>query len=220
MKKWITRLSKNRSRAGLYEFLYEQYNEIPKDSKVLTIGSGGEVNRILNEASLKNKFNVVSMDIDSKRSPDFIGDICVYDFGDEKFDVVVLAEVLEHLYAPHLGIDNIYKILNKNGKLILTTPFILPIHDAPYDYYRFTKYGLQYLLRSFSSLIIKERNSYFEAIDVLWVRMLQINTKQSILVSKIIIPFIFFLKRPITKLLSSYIKTDVMTTGYTVVAVK
>jgi SAM-dependent methyltransferase len=220
MKKWITRLSKNRSRAGLYEFLNEQYNAIPKDSKVLTIGSGGEVNRILNEASVKNMFKVVSMDIDSKRNPDFIGDICVYDFGEEKFDIVVLAEVLEHLYAPHLGIDSIYKILNKNGKLILTTPFILPIHDAPYDYYRFTKYGLQYLLRSFSSLIIKERNSYFEAIDVIWVRILMINTRQSIIASKLIIPFIYFFKRPITKLLSSYIKTDAMTTGYTVVAIK
>lgn len=220
MNKWITKLSKNRSRAGLYEFLNEQYNAIPKESKVLTIGSGGEVNRILFEASVKNKFNVVSMDIDSNRNPDFIGDICIYDFKDEKFDVVVLAEVLEHLYAPHLGIDNIYKILNNNGRLILTTPFILPIHDAPYDYYRFTKYGLQYLLRSFSSITIKERNSYFEAIDVLWVRTLMINTKQSIIASKLIIPLVYFFKRPITKLLSNYLNTDAMTTGYTVLAVK
>jgi SAM-dependent methyltransferase len=220
MKKWLMKLSKKRSRQGLYEFLIKQYSVIPKGSKVLSIGSGGEVNRLLNQYASSNDFNVISFDFDSQRRPDILGDICVYDFKDEKFDFVIIAEVLEHLYAPHLGIENIYKVLKDNGVLILTTPFILPIHEGPYDYYRFTKYGLQYLLRNFQDVKISERNSYFEAIDVLWVRMLQVNTERTYFASKIIIPCVYFLKRPLTNLLSKLILTDAMTTGYVVTARK
>ncbi len=50
---------------------------------------------------------------------------------------------------------------------------MFPIHERPYDYYRFTRYGLVFLLREFAEVRILERNSYFEAIDVLYVRLLQ-----------------------------------------------
>jgi 2-polyprenyl-3-methyl-5-hydroxy-6-metoxy-1,4-benzoquinol methylase len=40
-----------------------------------------------------------------------------------KFDVIVSAEVIEHLYSPQLMIDNCHKALNPGGYLILTTPY-------------------------------------------------------------------------------------------------
>ena len=120
-------------------------------------------------------FRVVRFDIDESRGPDIIGDICSYNFDAREFDVVVMSEVLEHLHSPHLGLANIYGILKQGGTLILSTPFILPMHDRPHDYFRFTRYGLEFLLNDFRRVQIEERNSYFEAIDVLWVRLLQTN---------------------------------------------
>jgi SAM-dependent methyltransferase len=220
MVDWLTRLSKKRSRQGLYEFLEVEFGLIKAGSNVLTVGSGGDINKLLGRFSQEKNFQIISFDIDPKRYPDVVGDICTHDFKEKEFDVVVICEVLEHLHSPHLGLDNIYKILTERGKIILTTPFILPLHDRPYDYYRFTKYGLEFLLRKFSNVQIKERNTYFEAIDVLWVRLLQTNLKSSLIASYIIIPFIYFLKRPFTKLLSMTIRTDAMTTGYVVTAEK
>lgn len=220
MNKRLLRLSKIRSRQGLYEFLNAQFQQIKSESNVLTIGSGGEVNKLLESYAKSKSFSVKSFDIDPERNPDVLGDLCIYDFGHQKYDIVIIAEVLEHLYAPQLGIDNIFKILNSGGKLILTTPFILPLHDRPYDYFRFTKYGLAYLLRNFEKIEIRERNSYFEAIDVLWVRTMQIGTKRAKKVAAIIIPLIFYLKRPFTKLCDRILKTDAMTTGYVVTAEK
>lgn len=133
---------------------------------------------------------------------------------------MVLSEVLEHLHDPRLGLDNVYKILKPNGKLILSTPFILPIHDRPYDYFRFTRYGLALLLSQFKEVIIKERNTYFEAIDVLWLRLLQTQFRSAWILSIFIIPIVFFLKRPISLLLGKLVPTDSMTTGYVVTAVK
>ena len=49
----------------------------------------------------------------------------------ESYDVVVIAEVLEHLHSPHLAVENLRNTLRPNGRLVLTVPFIFPIPEAP-----------------------------------------------------------------------------------------
>jgi SAM-dependent methyltransferase len=67
-------------------------------------------------------------------------------FGDGAFDVVLCTEVLEHLHTPAAALAEMYRVLRPDGKLLLTTPFAYPIHYAPTDYYRYTRYGLLHLL--------------------------------------------------------------------------
>ena len=138
MRRWLRShlksMSKKCSRKGLYEYLAFEYSCISSGAEVLSIGAGGKVNELLESYAKKNNFHFVTFDIDESRKPNIIGDLCDYDFGESKYDVVVMSEVLEHLYAPHLGIKSVYNILKPKGKLILTTPFILPLHDRPYDY--------------------------------------------------------------------------------------
>lgn len=220
LNKYLIKLSKTRSRQGLYEFIGNQYSLIPSGAKVLSVGSGGEINRLLEKCSNQTGFHVESLDIDPNRYPDILGDICSYQFNSHDFDVVVMCEVLEHLHSPKLGINNIYKALRQGGKLILSTPFILPIHDAPNDYFRFTKYGLELLLCDFDDVNIEPRNSYFEAIDVLWLRLLQEKKGNSFFACLAIIPFVYYIKRPLTRLLGWMLHPEGMTTGYTVTAIK
>ena len=214
------KVTKILSRKGLYEFLEREYALIAPGARVLNVGSGGEIGNLLDDFAHVRGFEILTLDIDERRRPDLIGDICDFDFGSQTFDVVVMSEVLEHVHSPHLGIDNIRSVLVDGGKLILTTPFAMPLHDRPYDYYRFTRYGLEHLLRDFRSVSVAERNTYFEAIDVLWVRLLQTDTRAARLMSYFVIPFVFFLKRPLTMALSKLVKTDSMTTGYVVTALK
>jgi SAM-dependent methyltransferase len=216
----LLKLSKKRSRQGLYEFLGENYQKIPEGALVLSVGSGGEINNLLDEHSKRHNFKVISIDIDPKRFPDIVGDICTYDIGESLFDVVIMGEVLEHLHSPQSGLDNVHRSLKPKGRLLLTVPFILPIHDAPYDYFRFTRHGLEMLLKKFSSFEIKERNSYFEAIDVLWVRLLLDPSRNSKYLSYLMIPLVYYFFRPISLLLSKIIPTTTMTTGYVVCAEK
>jgi SAM-dependent methyltransferase len=216
---WLIGLTKKRSRQGLYDFLAEQYATIPDDAKVLSVGAGGEVNRLLTNLAAPTA-HLFSVDVDEARNPDIVADICEAPLPVNTYDFIVMAEVLEHLHAPHKGLENIHSALKPGGKLILTTPFILPIHDRPYDYFRFTKYGLKLLLRSFQNVNIAERNSYYEAIDVLWLRLLQTKQTNAVLLSLVFVPVIYFIKRPITLLLSKCFATDAMTTGYVVTATK
>ena len=216
----LHRMSKTLSRKGLYEFLEGEFARIPPGAQVLSVGAGGQVNERLGRFARERGFDVVSFDIDEARGPDIVGDICGFDFGDRRFDVVVMSEVLEHAHSPHLAVGTIHAALNPNGRLILTTPFILPLHERPYDYYRYTRYGLEFLLRDFEEVQVSERNSYFEAIDVLWVRLLQAEKRSARVASAVVIPLVFFLKRPLSILLGRLVDTDAMTTGYVVTARK
>jgi len=215
----IVRMTKRLSRKGLYEFLANEYSKIPQGAHVLTVGAGGDVNDLLRKHANRQDFHVLSLDVDPSRKPDTVGDICDPDFGDRKFDVIVMSEVLEHVHSPHLALRNVHEVLKEGGVLVLTVPFMLPAHDRPHDYYRFTIHGLELLLQDFRDVTIRERNSYFEAIDVMWARLWQTKVKAARLLCYVVVPFLI-LKSPLTRLLSSLIKTDAMTTGYVATARK
>ncbi len=214
----LKKISKILSRKGLYSFLKKEYEKINPDSKVLSIGSGGDINCLLSHYS-KNKFKVTSMDIDNNRNPDIVGDICQFDFGSQKFDFILLSEVLEHLYNPQSALRNIHKILVPGGKVILTVPFIFPIHDRPHDYYRYTKFGLKYLLKDFNDVTIQERNTWAETINILILRLIMEKSRGARIFSHLYFIFGFTLY-PLFYILGYLIKTDYITTGYNVVAMK
>ncbi|MUL35804.1 class I SAM-dependent methyltransferase [Gloeocapsopsis dulcis] len=212
--------SKQISRKGIYSFLENEFTQIQAKEKVLNVGAGGDIGLLINEYAQKNDFQVVSLDIDAQTNPDIVGDICTYNFGDKDiFDCIVVCEVLEHVSLPHLAIEQIYTLLKQNGRLILTVPFIFPLHCRPYDYYRFTKYGLAFLLKKFRYLNIIERNSWADAINVLILRLVKEKRKKTIMIAPFLITFSCLLI-PVNWLFAKIIPTDFITTGYVVTAKK
>lgn len=115
--------------------------------------------------------NRVSLDIRPGLGVHVIGDAQALGVADEAFDVVLCTEVLEHLPEPQRAIDEMFRVLRPGGTLLLTTRFLFPIHDAPHDYFRFTKYGLRYLLRRFTILELCEETDSVGAIAVLLQRL-------------------------------------------------
>jgi SAM-dependent methyltransferase len=65
---------------------------------------------------------------------------------DETFDVILAEQVLEHVANPRAALRNARAMLNPGGVLVLTTPFLIRIHEAPIDCSRWTPLGLQHLL--------------------------------------------------------------------------
>lgn len=61
------------------------------------------------------------------------------------FDSAICTAVLEHLEEPELALRECYRVLKQGGVAIYSVPFIWHIHEEPRDFYRFSKYGLQYL---------------------------------------------------------------------------
>ena len=69
------------------------------------------------------------------------------EFENEKFDVVFLFQVLEHLDNPEKALSEICRVTKSNGHVFISVPLSQSIHQVPHDYYRYTPYGLRVILR-------------------------------------------------------------------------
>jgi SAM-dependent methyltransferase len=86
--------------------------------------------------------------------------------GDAEFDAALANQVLEHVFEPEAFLAEIHRILKPGGKLLLTVPFIWDEHEQPYDYARYSSFGIRYLLEKsgFTVLEAKKTLSHFAAI--------------------------------------------------------
>jgi SAM-dependent methyltransferase len=66
-------------------------------------------------------------------------------FADGTFNTVFCCSVLEHVKEPTRAFAEMHRVLTRQGVTIVSLPFVYNLHDEPYDYYRFTRYGIEYL---------------------------------------------------------------------------
>ncbi len=66
----------------------------------------------------------------------------------ESVDHVLCMVVLEHTRNPHLVLAEIARVLKSRGSLHMVIPFLWEEHQAPHDYFRFTRYGARLLFES------------------------------------------------------------------------
>ena len=98
----------------------------------------------------KNVISYLGIDLPSNeirdtQIADKVWDGKIIPFEDNSFETVICTEVLEHCFDPETILSEVYRVLKKGGVAYFTTPFAYPIHEAPFDAYRYTPYGLRYL---------------------------------------------------------------------------
>ena len=64
---------------------------------------------------------------------------------DEVFDCILSTAVLEHLEEPQAALIEAFRVLKPGGTAIYTMPLFWHLHEEPRDFFRYTKFGLQYL---------------------------------------------------------------------------
>jgi SAM-dependent methyltransferase len=65
-----------------------------------------------------------------------------------EFDITIMLEVLEYLEKPEKTFLEIQRILKRQGILVLSTPFLYPLHDIPFDRNRFSKTQIKTFLNN------------------------------------------------------------------------
>jgi SAM-dependent methyltransferase len=73
--------------------------------------------------------------------PDIIGDATSIPLSDCFADIIFTTQVIEHVSNHKAMLRECYRLLKPGGTIILTGPFYWPLHEEPYDFYRFSKYG-------------------------------------------------------------------------------
>jgi SAM-dependent methyltransferase len=85
-------------------------------------------------------------------------------FADASFDHILCTEVLEHAEDPVALVAEMHRVLRRGGTLLATVPFSARVHHAPYDYYRFTRFGLARIFAGFGAVDVSERGDDLAAI--------------------------------------------------------
>lgn len=144
---------------------------------------------------------------------------------DESADTVFSVSVMEHLCEPQNFLNESFRILRAGGAMLLQVPFQWHVHEAPYDYYRYTEYGLKYMFSKAGFYDVQVTpNTGFWSTMVLKVnyyskRFIRGPRPMRGLLRMFAIPF-WFLDQHVASWLDSKDPHPNETAGYTVVAVK
>jgi 2-polyprenyl-3-methyl-5-hydroxy-6-metoxy-1,4-benzoquinol methylase len=145
----------------IYGFLEEhisKYRHLAK-GKLIDVGCGQKPFKHLFE----NIDSYYGVDIVENSQADLICDVLDLKIEDSSADTVLCTQVLEHVSEPNTLMCELSRICKKGGVVLLTAPHICRIHLEPYDFFRFTRFGLKYLFErnGFEIIEIEEIGGFF-----------------------------------------------------------
>jgi len=127
-------------------------------SPILDAGSGRSPYKpFLSERGIE----VVSVDLEDRGGGvDLIADIeDLAELRDGSMRTILCTQVLEHVPHPWRALSELARVLEPGGILILTVPHLSAIHEAPNDFFRFTRFGLSKLLADVGLREVETRES-------------------------------------------------------------
>lgn len=90
---------------------------------------------------------------------DVFYDGTTFPFPDNQFDSALCNQVLEHVFNPEDFVKEIHRVLKPGGKLLLTVPFAWDEHEQPYDFARYSSFGLKALFERNGFVVREHRKS-------------------------------------------------------------
>ncbi len=154
------------SRWAVTSYMREVASQIPLGHKVLDAGAGDSRYRSLFvgrqyvgvDAAVGKGLRYGELDV--------LSDLEALPFADRTFDAALCMNVLEHVRHPDSCLREIYRVLKLEGVLYLMVPLIVREHQLPHDYYRYTSYGISYLLEraGFQLEYVRPVGGYFRVL--------------------------------------------------------
>ncbi|MCC6588013.1 MAG: methyltransferase domain-containing protein [Bryobacterales bacterium] len=137
---------------------------LPAGSRVLDAGAGE-----LRYAQLfrRHKYLAVDLAIGDPQwdygKLDCVADLSALPLADGVCDACVNIVTLEHVAEPAQVVRELARVLRPGGHLLLVAPMEWEVHQAPHDYFRYTRHGLTYLLEraGFGELRIEPVGGFF-----------------------------------------------------------
>jgi SAM-dependent methyltransferase len=149
----------NSSRVYLRRFLGRAGRAVQPGELVLDAGAGRAQYRDLFSHARYETADFLAVKGKTYAQPDYVCDLADIPVDDARFDHVVLTQVLEHLPEPAAVLAELHRVLKPGGTLWLTAPLFYAEHEAPYDFYRYTRFGLRHLLDGVG----------FDVVEIAWM---------------------------------------------------
>jgi SAM-dependent methyltransferase len=103
---------------------------------------------------------------DTPGGVDVVAEAHALPIADGALDAVILTQVLEHVPDPAAVLAELHRVLVPGGRAFIAVPLLWEEHEAPHDYFRYTRYGLGRLLADagFEDVEIQPRSDCFTAL--------------------------------------------------------
>jgi len=149
---------------GLLEEHVSKYQHLAR-GRLIDVGCGKKPFKHL----FTNTDSYYGVDIAENSEADLICDVLELEIEANSADAVLCTQVLEHVNEPNTLICEISRICKKGGIVFLTAPHMCRIHGEPYDFFRFTRFGLKHLFEKnrFEIIEIEEVGGFFLAMTYL-----------------------------------------------------
>lgn len=112
-------------------------SRLPVGARVLDVGAGvGQYRSLFSHCEYKTQdFGQEPRTVGQYTPLDFVCDILDIPTPDGSFDVILCAEVLEHVPEPIKAVHELARILRPGGAMLLTAPLGSLLHQEPYHFY-------------------------------------------------------------------------------------
>ena len=157
----------NPSRYYLEQFVVRAATSLQPGASVLDAGAG--------HAPYRRYFDHVTYDAvdlgvahpNDNNKLAYMCDLSRFPAQSQSYDAIVCTQVLEHVKHPNLVLAEFFRLLKPGGRLWLSAPLFFVEHQIPYDYFRYTQYGLQHLFTQagFESVQVEQLEGYFATIS-------------------------------------------------------
>lgn len=121
-------------------------------NKPLVLVLGGGVLGMGMESLAHAEIKLVNSDVALTSRTEIVLDAHDIPFEDEMFDGVIVQAVLEHVVDPYRCVEEMHRVLKKDGLVYAEIPFMQQVHGGGYDFTRFTHLGLVRLFRKFDQI--------------------------------------------------------------------
>jgi len=170
--------------------------------RVLDIGCGRMPYKqlVLSPPSQAEEYIGLDLTGNLYHKPDLEWDGNTIPLASNSVDCALAIEVLEHCPVPERVMGEALRVLKPGGTLFFTVPFLWPLHDVPYDEYRYTPYALERHLQNvgFEQIALKALGGWDASLAHmigLWVRRRPLSSSQRFIFSRMVMPLVWFLRR-------------------------